>query len=54
MGSQALALTIDVTKRAAVDDMIELAVNAFGRVHFLFNSAGAAIRRRNSSTSTTT
>jgi NAD(P)-dependent dehydrogenase (short-subunit alcohol dehydrogenase family) len=45
IGSQALALTIDVTKRAAVDDMVELALNDFGRVHFLFNSAGAAIRR---------
>ena len=44
-GGKALALTIDVTKRAAVKDMIELALNDFGRVHFLFNSAGAAIRR---------
>jgi NAD(P)-dependent dehydrogenase (short-subunit alcohol dehydrogenase family) len=44
-GAQALALTIDVTKRAAVDDMIQLALDGFGRVHFLFNSAGAAIRR---------
>jgi len=44
-GGKALALTIDVTKRAAVDDMIELALNEFGRVHFLFNSAGSAIRR---------
>ena len=45
LGAQALALTIDVTKRAAVNDMIELAVNDFGQVHFLFNSAGAALRR---------
>jgi NAD(P)-dependent dehydrogenase (short-subunit alcohol dehydrogenase family) len=45
LDAQALALTIDVTKRAAVNDMIELALNDFGRVHFLFNSAGAAIRR---------
>jgi 3-oxoacyl-[acyl-carrier protein] reductase len=44
-GSQGLALTIDVTRRAAVNDMIELALNDFGRVHFLFNSAGAAFRR---------
>jgi len=44
-GGKALALTIDVTKRAAVDDMIELALNDFDRVHFLFNSAGSAIRR---------
>jgi len=44
-GAQALALTIDVTRRAAVEDMIELALNDFGRVHFLFNSAGAALAR---------
>ena len=45
LGAQSLALTIDVTKRAAVEDMIELALNDFDRVHFLFNSAGAAIWR---------
>ena len=45
LGSQALALTIDVTKRAAVNDMVELAVNGFGRIDFLFNSAGAALKR---------
>src|ERR1700741_4438640 len=45
LGSQALALTIDVTKRAAVKDMVQLAIDGFGSVQFLFNSAGAAIRR---------
>jgi len=45
IGSQALALTIDVTKRAAVEDMVQLATDGFGRVNFLFNSAGAALRR---------
>ncbi|HEY6025025.1 MAG TPA: SDR family oxidoreductase [Pseudolabrys sp.] len=45
MGGQTLALTIDVTKRPAVEDMIQLALDGFTRVHFLFNSAGAAIRR---------
>jgi NAD(P)-dependent dehydrogenase (short-subunit alcohol dehydrogenase family) len=45
IGSQSLALAIDVTKRAAVEDMVQLAINGFGRIHFLFNSAGAAIRR---------
>ena len=44
-GGQALALTIDVTKRAAVDDMVQLAIDGFGSVQFLFNSAGAAMRR---------
>ncbi len=47
IGGQALALAIDVTRRAAVEDLVQLAINDFGRVHFLFNSAGAAIRRAN-------
>ena len=42
---RALALTIDVTKRAAVNDMVELALGEFGHVQFLFNSAGSAVRR---------
>ena len=45
IGSQALALTIDVTRRAAVNDMISLALNGFSRIDFLFNSAGAALKR---------
>jgi 3-oxoacyl-[acyl-carrier protein] reductase len=44
-GSQALALKVDVTSRAQVDDMAKRAIDAFGSVQFLFNSAGAAIRR---------
>jgi len=44
-GSQALALKVDVTKRPQVDDLVKRALDAFGTVHFLFNSAGAAIRR---------
>jgi 3-oxoacyl-[acyl-carrier protein] reductase len=44
-GSQALAIKTDVTKRAQVDDMVKRALDAFGSIHFLFNSAGAAIRR---------
>src|SRR5690242_18219311 len=44
-GSQALALKTDVTVRKQVEDLVERAVDAFGTVHFLFNSAGAAIRR---------
>jgi NAD(P)-dependent dehydrogenase (short-subunit alcohol dehydrogenase family) len=35
-------MTVDVTKRAAVKDMIELAIGNFGAVHFLLNSTGAA------------
>jgi len=44
-GSQALALQVDVTSRAQVDDMVKRAMQSFGGVQFLFNSAGAAIRR---------
>jgi NAD(P)-dependent dehydrogenase (short-subunit alcohol dehydrogenase family) len=44
-GSRALALTVDVTRRAEVNGMVERALTAFGSVQFLFNSAGAAIRR---------
>jgi NAD(P)-dependent dehydrogenase (short-subunit alcohol dehydrogenase family) len=44
-GSQALAMKVDVTQRAQTIGMVQRAINAFGQVHFLFNSAGAAIRR---------
>jgi NAD(P)-dependent dehydrogenase (short-subunit alcohol dehydrogenase family) len=44
-GSQALALKTDVTSRAEVNDMVQRSVAAFGNVQFLFNSAGAALRR---------
>ncbi len=44
-GSQALALKTDVTSRAQVNDMVERSLAAFGNVQFLFNSAGAALRR---------
>ena len=44
-GSQSLALKVDVTKRGEVNDMVSRGIAAFGSVQFLFNSAGAAIRR---------
>jgi 3-oxoacyl-[acyl-carrier protein] reductase len=44
-GSQALAVKADVTKRAEVDALVKRALDAFGSIQFLFNSAGAAIRR---------
>ncbi|MFZ0422162.1 MAG: SDR family oxidoreductase [Xanthobacteraceae bacterium] len=44
-GSQALAVKADVTSRKEVDDMVQRALTALGNVQFLFNSAGAAIRR---------
>ena len=43
--SRALALKVDVTVREQVNDMAERAIDAFGSVQFLFNSAGAAIGR---------
>jgi 3-oxoacyl-[acyl-carrier protein] reductase len=44
-GSQALALKVDVTERVEVDRLVKRAVDTFGSVQFLFNSAGAAFRR---------
>jgi 3-oxoacyl-[acyl-carrier protein] reductase len=44
-GGKALALRIDVTSRAAVSDMVRQSIDTFGKVHFQFNSAGAALRR---------
>jgi NAD(P)-dependent dehydrogenase (short-subunit alcohol dehydrogenase family) len=44
-GSQALGVKVDVTSRAEVTGLVQRAIDAFGQVHFLFNSAGAAIRR---------
>lgn len=44
-GSQALAIKVDVTAQKQVEDMTNRAIDAFGQVQFLFNSAGAALRR---------
>src|SRR5712671_1686297 len=44
-GRKALALGVDVTSRQQVDTMVRQAIDAFGSVQFLFNSAGAALRR---------
>jgi 3-oxoacyl-[acyl-carrier protein] reductase len=43
--AKALALRVDVTSRAQVDDMVRQAIDRFGKVQFQFNSAGAALRR---------
>src|SRR5437588_9744275 len=40
-----LALKTDVTSREQVTDMIRRAIEAFGSVEFLFNSAGPAVPR---------
>jgi NAD(P)-dependent dehydrogenase (short-subunit alcohol dehydrogenase family) len=44
-GGKALALRTDVTRRAEVDEAVQRALAEYGRLHFLFNSAGAALRR---------
>ncbi len=41
----AKAVAVDVTDRPAVDAMIAAGIDAFGRIDFLCNSAGAAGRR---------
>src|SRR5438874_4444040 len=43
-GAKASALACDATSRAQVNDMVRRAIEACGRVDFLFNSAGAALR----------
>src|SRR5690242_13882366 len=40
-----LAVRADVTAREQVDAMVARAIETFGSVQFLFNSAGAAMRR---------
>jgi 3-oxoacyl-[acyl-carrier protein] reductase len=42
---RALGHRVDVTRRAEVEAMVARAIEAFGRVDFLFNSAGAVFRR---------
>ncbi|MCB1744840.1 MAG: SDR family oxidoreductase [Gammaproteobacteria bacterium] len=44
-GAKALAVSCDVTSRKQIDNLIAKAIDAFGEVSFLFNSAGAAGRR---------
>ena len=44
-GGKALALAVDVTSRAQVNEMVRAAIEAFGGVQFQFNSAGAALAR---------
>ena len=44
-GGSGVAIRADVTDRDSVAAMVAGAVEAFGRIDFLFNSAGSAIRR---------
>lgn len=45
-GGNALAVTADVSSREQINAAIAEAIARFGRVNFLFNSAGAAVARR--------
>jgi len=44
-GKQALAVTADVSSREQVKAAFDQAIARFGRVNFVFNSAGAAVTR---------
>lgn len=44
-GSEAIFVHVDVTERAEVKALIAAAIARFGRIDFLFNSAGSALRR---------
>lgn len=44
-GSEAIFVRTDVTKREDVRNFIQKGVERFGRIHFLFNSAGSALKR---------
>lgn len=44
-GGRAVPVRTDVTSRAQVEAMVRTGVESFGRVNFLFNSAGSALRR---------
>src|SRR3954469_13945355 len=44
-GTQAIAVQADVASREQVNHAIAEAIKRFGRVNFLFNSAGAAVNR---------
>ena len=45
-GGQALAVTVDVAAREQVVAAFDQAIARFGRVNFVFSSAGAAVARR--------
>lgn len=45
-GHKALAVKVDVTKQAEVDDMVRKAIDKFGRIDILVNNAGASSQLR--------
>jgi NAD(P)-dependent dehydrogenase (short-subunit alcohol dehydrogenase family) len=44
-GRKALAVKVDVTDRATVDDMVRQALEKFGKIDILVNNAGASIQK---------
>jgi 3-oxoacyl-[acyl-carrier protein] reductase len=44
-GSEAIFVKCDVTSRDAIKELIARAIERFGKIHFLFNSAGSALKR---------
>jgi 2-deoxy-D-gluconate 3-dehydrogenase len=44
LGAKALAIAVDVTDKAAVADMVESTLKAFGRLDILVNNAGMSVR----------
>lgn len=42
LGRKAVALKVDVTKRAEVEDMVKVALNQFNKIDILVNNAGAS------------
>jgi 3-oxoacyl-[acyl-carrier protein] reductase len=45
LGRKALAVKVDVTERAQVDDMVKKALEKFGKIDILVNNAGASIQK---------
>jgi NAD(P)-dependent dehydrogenase (short-subunit alcohol dehydrogenase family) len=41
---EAIAIRVDVTRPKEVQEMVEVALNAYGRIDILFNNAGISIR----------
>lgn len=52
-GVKAIAVTTDVTDKAAVAAMIDRVVRELGRIDILINNAGMSIRKRLTSSSST-
>jgi NAD(P)-dependent dehydrogenase (short-subunit alcohol dehydrogenase family) len=45
LGRKALAVKVDVTNRAEVDDMVKKVLEKFGKIDILVNNAGASVQK---------